>query len=705
MTDSRKTTGIRALTRPDAEVRDGPHATGEDWDERALPAGSRIGEFEVTGLIGKGGFGIVYLAWDHSLERAVALKEYMPASFAVRTNHTDVRPQSERHRETFQVGLNSFVNEAKLLARFHNPSLVEVYRFWESNGTAYMAMPFYKGTTLGETIRSMSTPPGETWLKDLLTPLTDALLELHAAQCYHRDIAPDNILILEDSGAPLLLDFGAARRVIAGQAHALTVILKGGYAPIEQYGEFPDMQQGPWTDVYALASVVYWAVTGETPPAATGRMIRDTCVPLAERAPPGYSRNFASAIDRALAVMPNARTASIDILRRELGLAAHTENRAASKWADDDATILVPPAGPRSVPLPTGQADPPVGLADSAAAPAREAAARAALPATADLAPTELATVKPASAHRAIKTWPAAGIGVAATLALAGTGAWLFFTGRPATHSAPAKVVQGDSTSQLRSQPPVASAPATASPEPPPAAATPVPVPVPVPTSAADALDLILARKSDALRVDIDLARSQLKTDSAKRSLGFTASQPGHVYLIGVHGGKDEGLELIVPRPQSAPARTGTRGKIVLPALEPGAWSFALILTRQAIDLEAHGWIVEGKTWRRRFASSIPADASRTLPWEIPACAPAEPSCESPYGAASFYLEIAAAGLAPSAKRPALRPEATERKADGVNREATKKAANPECEKILMRLSLGETDQALIDRMKSLKCN
>ena len=153
MTDAKKIAEIHARTRPNAG-RDESPASEQEWDDHSLPLGSRVGEFEITGIIGKGGFGIVYLAWDHSLERVVALKEYMPASFASRNNRTQVNPLSERHRDTFQVGLNSFVNEAKLLAQFHNPSLVEVHRFWEGNGTAYMVMPYYRGLTLGETVRA-----------------------------------------------------------------------------------------------------------------------------------------------------------------------------------------------------------------------------------------------------------------------------------------------------------------------------------------------------------------------------------------------------------------------------------------------------------------------------------------------------------------------------------------------------------------------
>ena len=280
-----------------------------------LPVGFYLGEFEIVKVLGEGGFGIVYLADDHSLGRRVALKEYMPSSLAQRVGGTQVSVKSERHRETFEAGLKSFVNEARLLAQFDHPSLVKVYRFWEANGTAYMVMPFYEGITLKDELKAMGAPPDEAWLRDLLEPLTEALAVIHTEQCFHRDIAPDNVILLRGSQRPLLLDFGAARRVIGDMTQALTVILKPGYAPVEQYAEVPGMKQGPWTDVYALAAVVYYAITGKTPPTSVGRLMNDNYVPMTQVGAGRYSPAFLAAIDRALIVKPEERTQSIDDLR------------------------------------------------------------------------------------------------------------------------------------------------------------------------------------------------------------------------------------------------------------------------------------------------------------------------------------------------------------------------------------------------------
>ena len=198
-----------------------------------------------------------------------------------------------------QLGLHSFVNEAHLLASFDHPSLLKVYRFWEANGTAYMVMPYYQGVTLKRALAGLKAPPEESWLLRQLGQLLDALNVMHSEHCFHRDIAPDNILLLDD-GTPLLLDFGAARRVIGDATHALTAFLKPGYAPVEQYAEMPSMKQGPWTDLYALGSRGALrdhrshaaGVGGAVGPRHDGAAHDDRCGPL-QRALPARDRSRA----------------------------------------------------------------------------------------------------------------------------------------------------------------------------------------------------------------------------------------------------------------------------------------------------------------------------------------------------------------------------------------------------------------------------
>lgn len=287
-----------------------------------MPPGTRLGEFEVLRLLGIGGFGIVYLAFDHALEREVAVKEYMPATLAGRTKTMHVSLRSQSDAQTFALGLKSFVNEARLLARFNDPALLKVHRFWEANGTAYMAMPVMRGRTVKALRLEMPGPPSEAWLRALLEPLLGAIEKLHAEGVYHRDIAPDNIMLLENSGLPVVLDFGAARRVIADMTQAITVILKPGYAPIEQYAETPDMSQGAWTDIYALSAVMHVVISGRSPPPSVARMLNDRYVPLAGNAElqKRFANHILAAVDSGLAVRPEGRPQSITEFRVALDL-------------------------------------------------------------------------------------------------------------------------------------------------------------------------------------------------------------------------------------------------------------------------------------------------------------------------------------------------------------------------------------------------
>ena len=277
----------------------------------ALPVGTRLGEFEIREVIGVGGFGVVYRAWEPALDRTVALKEYMPVGLVLRLADGGLALRSRKHEEDFLLGLKSFVNEARLLARFDHPALVKVHRFWEANGTAYMAMPFYQAQTLRQRRQEMGLhPPTQEWLLSSLEPLLGALAEMHRADVYHRDIAPDNILWCDDN-RPVLLDFGAARHALADRTQALTAILKPQFAPIEQYADAKSMRQGPWTDIFALASTCYFMLTGRPPVPATARVLTDELTPLAELAPPGFSTQVLATLDWAMSVRPEDRPQSV----------------------------------------------------------------------------------------------------------------------------------------------------------------------------------------------------------------------------------------------------------------------------------------------------------------------------------------------------------------------------------------------------------
>jgi serine/threonine protein kinase len=324
--------------------------TGAD-DIVALTAGTRVAEFEIRGLLGSGGFGIVYLAWDHALEREVALKEYMPSTLAHRGDGLAVTVRSQTMAETFALGLRSFVNEARMLARFDHPSLVKVYRFWEDNGTAYMVMPHYQGRTLRQVRAGMVVPPGEAACRRVLDALLSALEVLHKEGVYHRDIAPDNIL-LGDDGLPVLLDFGAARRVIGEGNKALTSIMKPHYAPLEQYADQSAMRQGPWTDLYALGGTIYFLITGREPVPAASRALHDDMPRLTELRPADCSQGFLAAIDWMLALKPPERPQSVHMLRDVIDGRITLPGRQAS-----DRTVPGIAARDGGVDIPTGPGD------------------------------------------------------------------------------------------------------------------------------------------------------------------------------------------------------------------------------------------------------------------------------------------------------------------------------------------------------------
>ena len=595
----------------------GPVLSGHADMGNGLPVGTMLGEFELTQYIAEGGFGIVYLAYDHSLQRRVALKEYMPSSLASRSGGSLVSVKSERHRETFEAGRKSFVNEARLLASFDHPSLLKVYRFWEANGTAYMVMPFLEGITLKDRLRELGAPPDEAWLRDMLGPLTEALTVIHREQCFHRDIAPDNIMLLAGSNRALLMDFGASRRVIGDMTQALTVILKPGYAPVEQYAEIPGMKQGPWTDVYALAAVVYYAIVGKTPPPSVGRLLNDTYVPLAQAVAGRYSAGFLAAVDRALAVKPDERTPSIEQLRAEMGLA---EGAAPSATA--------PPARGPSAPR--------------AAAAAAGASTQAEAPKS--------------------KVVPAlAGAGVLVVGLAIGAYQWLSPAPRPAA-AAPglSSAAPAPATAAAQVTPPSATpvatttSPPTPAPAPPLATASPtVAVPGPGGFNVAAEFDRVVAAQSPGFEVQAKANKSQLRIGRDELSFTVQSERDGFLY-VQAHG-SDGSLMLLYPNATSGgtKVRKGQTLKLPQPPIifettEP-AGPTLLLVTVSARERDFSQLLPQKDGAYRVFPTGAkaqqiaaalpvartPAQAGRV----ICAAAAAATACEDEFGAAVIKVE------------------------------------------------------------------
>ncbi len=317
----------------------------------ALAPGTRLAEFELRGVLGAGGFGMVYQAFDHSLQRPVAIKEYIPAALAGRGPQGAVIVRDPADQPAFATGLQSFVAEARLLAQFDHPSLVKVFRYWEGNQTAYMVMPLYRGMTLQAARTQMRSPPTEAWLRKVLWAVLGALKTLHHGSAVHRDVSPDNIF-LQDSGPPVLLDLGAARHAIGGKTQDLTDAFKLSYAPLEQHAKDPQMRQGPWTDLYALAAVVHGLLCNKPPLPATFRVVRDRLPPFArvartvqEQFGLAYSPAFVQAISQALAIEATARPQTVAAMVQAMGL--ETPNGMSRfDWRAELGVIWLPPGLP-----------------------------------------------------------------------------------------------------------------------------------------------------------------------------------------------------------------------------------------------------------------------------------------------------------------------------------------------------------------------
>src|SRR5712671_2375592 len=283
---------------------------------QALPLGTRLGDYRLDAVIGHGGFGITYRAFDSQLAKIVGIKEYLPLECAIRQSDGQVVPRSGRVADDFAWGRERFLDEARALARFRHPHIVPVLRDFEANGTAYTVMEFEDGKSVSELLREPARrlPPDE--VRRLAYGVLAGLGAMHAQDFLHRDIKPSNVIVRRD-GVPILIDFGAARLAIGGRTQTLTSILTPQYAPIEQYAL--DGKQGPWSDIYSAAAVLHHAVAGEPPPEAASRVHGDPYRPLAKTQADRFDQPFLAAIDKALAFAPDQRPQTVQEWRTLFG--------------------------------------------------------------------------------------------------------------------------------------------------------------------------------------------------------------------------------------------------------------------------------------------------------------------------------------------------------------------------------------------------
>ncbi|MDH3641908.1 MAG: SUMF1/EgtB/PvdO family nonheme iron enzyme [Gammaproteobacteria bacterium] len=321
-----------------------------------LELGSRLDDYLIVDVLGKGGFGITYQALDPSLQRHLAIKEYFPDQFAERWNGNIVARNGEENQKMFQWGLDRFLSEARTLARFQHPNVVEVTRYFEANGTAYLAMKFEEGKDLDRWLKDRKEPLTEPEITAFILPVLDGLQAIHEQGLIHRDVKPQNIMIRND-GTPVLIDFGSARPATREDNTAMTAVISPGYSPPEQYGIDDSTRQGPPTDIYAIAGVIYRMITGSGPPDALMRAAGRKMDPLAEASNSNLNPRLLAAVDAGLALDADARPQTAAAYRSLLTgeaasdaayeATAHQPKKARGA-PDDDATYVRPVPGESS---------------------------------------------------------------------------------------------------------------------------------------------------------------------------------------------------------------------------------------------------------------------------------------------------------------------------------------------------------------------
>ena len=290
-------------------------------NKNALAPGVMLRQYRIDRVIGQGGFGITYLAFDTDLQRRVAIKECFPRDFVSREGTTIV-PTGSKEKQSFSWALGKFVGEATTLARFKHPGIVQVLQILKKeNDSAYMVLEFVDGISFDKWLKSLNGKLDEALLKSVISPILDALEVVHDNGIAHLDIAPDNIYI-RGNGDAVLLDFGAAKQTIGQQTRTLNLVVKDGYSSPEQY--YVEGRKGSWSDVYAFAATLYRAVAGKRPIDAMARLDainndeQDPLEPLASKSREGFSKEFLSAIDHGMSAKSKARPQTIKEWRKTI---------------------------------------------------------------------------------------------------------------------------------------------------------------------------------------------------------------------------------------------------------------------------------------------------------------------------------------------------------------------------------------------------
>lgn len=301
-------------------------------DIRALPVETLLNHRYIVGrILGIGGFGITYVVYDVERRERLAAKEYFPTEWAVRTppnNH--IIPNSQAKDALYQHGQEVFVNEARVLSKLKNVSnVVNVEDFFVENGTAYMIMELLDGYTLSGYLKYRGTKKMPYQMAGkIVTNVGYALHQVHAHMLLHRDVGPDNIMITNNNEVKLI-DFGATRMYALNSPKSMSILVKPGFAPIEQYSRAGN--QGPWTDVYALAATYYYLVTGSKPPEAPDRIAGSMLLPL-KTVIPAIPEYISTAIEHALSENWRNRPQSIRDFLLEMRLMPKQSDIKRTIW-------------------------------------------------------------------------------------------------------------------------------------------------------------------------------------------------------------------------------------------------------------------------------------------------------------------------------------------------------------------------------------
>ncbi len=279
-----------------------------------LPEGHQLENYRILKVLSSGGFSFVYLAHDEN-EVPVAIKEYLPASLALRTQGGVVPAVPEANQAIFRYGMKCFFEEGRALATLSHPNVVRVLNFFRANDTVYMVMRYERGRTLQEHIQARRGTLSESWIRRTFSQLLNGLREVHARKLLHLDIKPGNIYVRND-GEPLLIDFGAARQTLTAEGTKLPPMYTPGFASPEHYAKRENL--GPWSDMYSVGAAMYACLSSEAPQSADKRLVQDKVEPARKAWSGKYTNQLLDTIDWCMRLDHMERPQSVLALQKAL---------------------------------------------------------------------------------------------------------------------------------------------------------------------------------------------------------------------------------------------------------------------------------------------------------------------------------------------------------------------------------------------------